>query len=540
VRASRIGRRVFGAVAVFFASFHGVLALAAPTDVVPRGDVAYDLLGSLASAGRLPGYTLRDFARGDRLYTRAEIARIVARIPKEDSATSDPQNPFATAERVLRSEFATELRQLGSEVAPNSATPAKSGDLTGLVKVRAMTGPLAATGTLRFATALPIGRDGYAVLSGSNYRYEWYDPSMPGASTASRANQHFDYPVVETAFVRENGRFLDVSVGKMPVRWGPGIVGGMLYSDDAATVPQIRVEKGFRLWGWLGRQLGPLYFTQFQGFFQEDDVPTAPDNARGTQRYLGGRRFETAGDSRWNFAFSEAFKSTRLPQPLFAQILPYYLYQNEWTENSRRHFFPPFLVRDPEPNTNWFNYVADVNASYRTDRQGTTVYADLFLDDVKAPAGIGVSGSDTPRKLGQQYGVHVPDLGGVGRYGLWVELAIIDPGTYTNISPPVAWSEGGIPLGYPTGPNANVLFGRFDALVTDRIRAAIEGQTRRRRSTADDSTEPNIDRIGLYGTYTLRRDAFVGARYEWQKTTALAAAPARKLSRLEINAGFGF
>jgi hypothetical protein len=521
-------------------NFSGVRAvLAAPTDIVPRGDVAYDLLGSLASAGRLPGYTLRDFARGDRLYTRSEMAHIIAQIPEEDSAIDEPDRSFAATERVLRSEFATELKLLGSAVAPNSATPAKVGAISGQIKARALTGPAAGTGTLRFAATLPIGRDGYAVLSGSNYRYEWYDPSMPGASTATRPNQHFDYPAVETAFVRENGRFLDVSVGKMPLRWGPGYVGGMMLSDDAATIPQIRVEKEFSLWGWLGRQLGPMYFTQLQGIFQEDDIPTAPPNARGTERYLGGRRIESAGDSRWHVAISEGFKSTRLPDPLLVQVLPYYLYQNELTENSRRRFFP-FLFPNAEPNTNWFNYVADVNTSYRTDRHGTTVYADLFLDDLKAPSGLGITGSDTPRKIGQQYGIHVPDLGGVKRYGLRLELTLVDPGTYTNISPPVAWSEGGVPLGFPSGPNADTLFGRFDTVVTDRIQVALEGQTRRSRSTTATSVnQADIDRLGLYGSYALRRNAFVAARYEWEKMTQ-PALPQRKLSRFEVNAAIGF
>ncbi|MEI6432045.1 MAG: hypothetical protein WCP07_07690, partial [bacterium] len=49
-------------------------AFAAPTDIVPRGDIAYDLLAGLAAQGRLPGYTMGDFTRGDRLYTRLEIA----------------------------------------------------------------------------------------------------------------------------------------------------------------------------------------------------------------------------------------------------------------------------------------------------------------------------------------------------------------------------------------------------------------------------------------------------------------------------------
>ena len=82
-------------------------AQAAPTDLVPRGDIAYDLLGSLGAAGQLPGYSLRDFARGDRLYTRAEIAAILV---QSDPAAS-PR--YGAAYRVLQIEFAPELTRLG-------------------------------------------------------------------------------------------------------------------------------------------------------------------------------------------------------------------------------------------------------------------------------------------------------------------------------------------------------------------------------------------------------------------------------------------
>ena len=91
--------------ALLLGSIVSLPAFAAPTDIVPRGDVAYDLLGSLASAGRIPGYSLSDFARGDRLYTRAEAARIVSRIESAKTAS----DPFAIAERTLRIEFADEL-----------------------------------------------------------------------------------------------------------------------------------------------------------------------------------------------------------------------------------------------------------------------------------------------------------------------------------------------------------------------------------------------------------------------------------------------
>ena len=74
-------------------------------DIVPRGDIAYDLLGSLADAGRLPGFTLADFARGDRLYTRAELARIL--VQADIVSLSDTR--FAVSTRILREEFAPEL-----------------------------------------------------------------------------------------------------------------------------------------------------------------------------------------------------------------------------------------------------------------------------------------------------------------------------------------------------------------------------------------------------------------------------------------------
>jgi hypothetical protein len=424
--------------------------------------------------------------------------------------------------KVLETEFAVEL---GGVALSASSDPLRF-RVTGAGKARGLSDPVAASGIVRASATLPVGRDSYAALMVGNFRDEWYD---------KRAPRKGGYPPIETAFIRSNGRALDVIVGRMPLRWGPGYVGGMLLSDDAASLPQIRVEKTFRLPGSLGRRAGLLRFEQFDAQFFENDVPAAAPYARGTRRYLLGRRIETAGNGRFSLSLGESFKSTRLPSPILANLLPFYVYQAEWTRSSRRRFLGG-LVSGALPDTGWLNYLGDINLAYRADRRGTLVYSDLLLDDVKAPAGFGLEGPAPPRKLGGQIGVYAPDLGALGgKYGLRLEFATIDAGTYSNASLPVAYNENGVSLGHPAGPNAQVYFGRFDVTASPKLKLAVEGAVRRRKDNS--LPAPKSDRIGLYASYSLNRNSFVGARFEHSRQQNGAVTSG---DRAEINAGFGF
>jgi hypothetical protein len=85
---------------------------AGPADIVPRGSIAYDLLGSLTAREALPGLTLGDFFRGDRLYTRAEFAGFVRQVRR--GLTEESTRPNISPEdrltlKVLETEFAVEL-----------------------------------------------------------------------------------------------------------------------------------------------------------------------------------------------------------------------------------------------------------------------------------------------------------------------------------------------------------------------------------------------------------------------------------------------
>ena len=121
-----------------------------------------------------------------------------------------------------------------------------------------------------------------------------------------------------------------------------------------------------------------------------------------------------------------------------------------------------------------------------------------------------------------------------------MEYTSVDPLTYTNDSVPVAWTNNGASLGYPTGPNARVLFGRVDARVSSKVRVAVEAETRRDRGPVlPGFVSARLQRTGAYATYALSRNAFTGMRFE--HAGASAKAPGRGASnRLEANAGIGF
>jgi hypothetical protein len=102
-----------------------VPSLAGPADIVPRGSIAYDLMGSLAARGALPSLSLRDFFRGDRLYTRAEFADFVRQLRRgltEESSRPNISPEDRLALKVLETEFAPEL---GGVALTRDAAPLK-------------------------------------------------------------------------------------------------------------------------------------------------------------------------------------------------------------------------------------------------------------------------------------------------------------------------------------------------------------------------------------------------------------------------------
>ena len=501
----------------------------APSDIVPRSDAAYDLLSTLAANGKLTGYTLADFARGDRLYTRQEIAGIVRR----DLTRGNSDSRFAVAERILREAFAPELNRADPErFALNPRIAARTIDAGGWVKARLLSDPDAFSGIGRFSAALPFGRDGYAIVTGGNQRDEWFphhnELVHPGT-----------YGHIENAYAHIEGRVVNLSVGQMPEQqWGPGYVGGLLINDAAPAFPQIAVDKSFLLPGKIGRHLGRLQFNEFVGQFFETGAQALYPDAGGSRRYLIGRRF-TVESKRLTLGVSEAMKSTRLPDAEWAAVLPLYLYQNDWTQH-RKKYYVPFLATRREPDTYWKNYQGAIEADYHAGRS-LDFFTGLLADDFHAPHALG-GGYSQEQKLGELYGVSLPTPGGSRTLtGLRLEYATIDPTTYTNASAPVNWSANGAPLGLATGPNARVLLARADLRFSRRLTAALEGETRRDHGIPNGSFDPSTaNRISAYADYSLSDRSFLGFRIDHGNGLRDDLITIdRRRTRAEINVGFG-
>jgi hypothetical protein len=441
-------------------------AFAGPDDIVPRGHPVYDVLAASDAS----------LWRGDVRLTRREVRERLGKLTRTDALA-----------RALRQEFGasansrSEAQPFAMQVQLRSGSPSR----------------------LSASAGVELGKLGYAV---------------------GQVQGGYGQTAVESVYALFPGRALDVSIGKKPLRWGPGFSGGLLLGDEASSFAHLSVEKSFS----AGRRLGRWRFEQFYGQSFEDDLPSAPATSRGTRRHLGGRRLETAGDGPWQLALSETFKGTRLPSPVFSQVLPYYVYQNDWTSTSKDRWLPFSTVKSRQPDSFWLNYQADVAVRYRDGKSGVMGYVDYLLDDLKSPEGLGRPGRVPPR-TGRLLGLRIPSK----KLDTRLEWAKLDALTYYNASPPLSWERGGRPLGFSQGGNVRALLARFDAKLSDRDGAALEIRSIKPVTSAPEQPAPvpkKEDRISLFAHRTLAPGRFVGLRVE-------SVRGDRKQTRAEVTLG---
>ncbi|MBB6049148.1 capsule assembly Wzi family protein [Armatimonas rosea] len=401
--------------------------------VSPR-DPIYARLAAAARAGLLPGWQPVDFLRGDRLFTRRELAQISA-----------PLTPV----------------QRGDKAESNSFSPPRR------------------TGAGGVESFLVVGNAPRALIAAPGWQLQ-----------ATRAG-------VTAAELSTQWRGWELSAGRMPLRWGPGWSGGMLFSDSAPPLDRVSVSK----------QLGKFRLEQFYGQFFEPNDPTAPqDTASGTRRHLAGRRLTLQSTGPWELSAGEAIKALRLPDPALAAALPWYVYEHDWSAIGSGRWLG--LPRSAAyKNSAWLNYMADLTVGYQRGT-GVRFYGEYLLDDIKAPAFLGGK-ETTPQRSGLLLGA----AGGHGPLAWRVEAVDTNRRTYRSDVLPNEWSRGDSLLGSPIGSNAFQLFARTDYRVQERLSLALEAQRVRRR----DTTQPgpaDLNRVTLFVATTLTPQAYATARLE--------------------------
>ncbi|MGI4789020.1 MAG: hypothetical protein ACRYFS_09240 [Janthinobacterium lividum] len=481
-------KRAFAALLLLAAVGISPLRAASPEDIVPQGSGLYDAVALLAAQHLLPpGAPDATSLEGvtARLYTRREFAGLI------EGITNQPGDPrAASALAFARNILAPELADAPILAAPVSTPPV----LTGFGEVEA--GGRSNTGTnlhgsgdlLGRARLLgTLGRDGAYTVSLTNI----YTQTRDHLSVNLRGDGHTggDNPDelngIDEAYVTAvSNRGFRVTAGKLRQRWGSGYLGDMLVSDNSPARPTLEIELPFS----LGHVLGDYRYTQFESLYRNS----------GQDIYEGGRRLEHPIGDRTTLSVEEAYTSNQF-RSASVLALPYYAYQKIDYANV------------DEPSHFNYNFNLGLTVTPHGPNTSQRFYGQFLIDDLQAPKGLG-KGNITPRKIGYLLGyAQTFDRSGTD---LVLEYAHTDQQTYTKVLPlptSLAWFNGDLPIGYPSGTNGNQVYARLGQRLTSRLDLSLEGRDRQRASA--DFPAVNARSLDLGLAYHLGVSQSIGFQY---------------------------
>lgn len=447
--------------------------VAAPSDLVPRGDWSYDVLSDVARRGLLPGVSARSL-HGDELRTRAQVADLIARAVERAEAL--PSGTRAALGHLV-TEYRPELRERSAALRETLAAPVRGGFGGGYLLGRVITNGETGTNLIhRLDGAFSFNRYVVATASATNERRLWSE--RPQAFTE-----------VGRLTIRLQTRKVLWELGKRDEYWGPGYGGAMLVSDNAPGYLNLRGEATLKL-GFLGT----WQLAQTVGTFSET----------GGRKYVVARRLGRQFGRRFGLALAEAVKTRTAKEGYFALFLPLYAYGK--------------ILDESVVDSTTLNYLANVNLAYSTGRI-VDLYGDLVLDDVSAPLGLGEG--DVGRKIGYLLGVTVRPVAGSDRTEIRLEYSLVDGdepgfpaegGAYWHRNPDLAWFNDGLTMGHRMSRNRKGPFARVRHQLDDRFTAIAEVE-----AWNQDRATPVVGdrrRISFYLAYDAKADRSVAVRVD--------------------------
>ena len=482
----------------------------APTDIVPRGSAINDAFGLLARYGVLPANVVSSSYAGRPVYTRAQFARVLQTnvLPvgaNRRLAEACPQT--AQAVRSLLLALRPELEADGVDVRAalrdfeQSAFPA--GSLLLQPEVRFKAGgengaDARAVGLYRATAQGEFGANFRYVGSFSNWAQEYrrdffndtgaaYFPQLNELYVEGRAGKHQSFTY---------------GIGRRYENWGPGMRnGGVLLSDNAPALDQIRFAFPFNLGRTLGRDWN---FTQVSGVF---------DSSVSSRRYLEARRVERRFSSKWSADIQESILTTDSDAAGKLFFLPFAV------NSIQRGLRQTTGIRLREDLDNRLNYTVAAGVTYQSEPR-TRAYGQFFIDDLKNPTSGG--SKNTPRKIAYLLGGSI----GLGeKTDLTAEYATADPTTYTFKNNNAPWRRSPISnnFGLPGGPNVRDIYVRVSHEASPKLLLSLEGRDRRRRS--DSFPAPTASAVEAAALYRLDARSSVEFSYRAYRQNPYPIAP---------------
>jgi hypothetical protein len=472
---------------------------------VPLDNWVYAAFDRLAGLGAMHSQFL-----GLRPWTRVQCAQIVLEAEKELSAASGRNSEAAALHASLREEFEDEICML--EGGPAYPAEVES------VYTRAMgiTGtPLRDSFHFGQTIADDFGRPfntGFNNASGfsaeaSRGRFFVYlrdeyqhSPAYAGLTPAQQSFLMLQNGVV-SSYSQATGTLdqfqlldnyagmrlsvFDVTVGKQSLWWGPGTMGGMMYSDNIDPVPMVKVNQVEAVvLPSLLKYLGPVRVQAFFGRLEGYEYPRGP--------YIHGEKIMAKpspnleiGVSRTTIAFGQGIPFT------FRNLISTY-----------------FSVTDIPGNPNPQDYpgkrFGGLDFSYRLPylRKWLTIYTDnLTSDDVNPLV--------NPKRASYNPGIYAPQLPGIRKLDFRFEVANTRTvgGPYSSFFYREGYTNRGFLIGNTVGRHGSA----FDASSTWWFSAQKRVQVGWRRETVSKSLVPSG---GLQDSVRVKADWFVQKQVE--------------------------
>jgi hypothetical protein len=465
---------------------------AAGTDLVPVGSVLRDALARLAVDGLLGKDADANLLLTDPVITRDHAARLLENAGLTGSSANSGMHPNdAAALRRAVNELRPELTMDKIDVpALLRSLPNGGAAFTGQVEPEGRfraggdsSDKSYAIGIYRATLQGGIGRDGSFAVSASDW------PEDARRVFDNNKGPH-DFNALNEAYVQAQGKKGFVfTAGRVYDRWGPGVRGTTLLSDNAPAIDQLKIEFPFS----FGRVFGRNWrYTQMAGTFQEDS---------GT-KYLQARRIEYAFNRRLIADYEESLKSSSSRELILAPV--------------------PFLIGKGFSLSNFdttSNYNGNLGLSYSAN-DVLRLYGQFFIDDAKSPfrgkfLGFSLgSGTDTPRKIAYLVGGTIQTPRGTTAT---LEYTLADPTTYLFQNSNAESTAGAYDfLGLPTGANERELSGllsqRFGSLTL-----GVEGRDQRRDSNSFPA--PSARYYTASASYRVDRRQSVGFAYQYYRQT---------------------
>jgi len=185
-------------------------------------------------------------------------------------------------------------------------------------------------------------------------------PSAPYSQATGTVDQ---FDLLDT-YVGVRLWVFDIAAGKQSLWWGPGTMGGMLFSNNSDPVPMLKVNQVEPIvLPWFLKYLGPMRVQAFMGRLSGNQYPRGP--------YLHGEKILFKPTPNWEFGVSRTTEA-------FGQGIPFTL---------RNLFATYFSVADiccvANPHSFPGKRQGGLDFSYRLPhlRNWVTVYGDFFSED---------------------------------------------------------------------------------------------------------------------------------------------------------------